>query len=235
IEEVYGLFGFKQVMIELSTRPPKSIGSESMWQTAENALVQALKRKGKTYQLNPGEGAFYGPKIDYHIQDSLGRLWQCGTIQVDFSMPERFELEYVGSDGNKHRPVMIHRAILGSIERFLGILIEHFGGAFPLWLSPESIVIIPISEKHHAFAMDVQRRMAEAGLRCRVDMRSEKMGFKIREAETRKIPYMGIVGDKEAQSQTIALRKRHRGDLGAVPVADAVIRLLDEIKRRVND
>ena len=235
VEEVYGLFGFKQVLIELSTRPPKSIGSESMWQTAENALVQALKRKGKTYQLNPGEGAFYGPKIDYHIQDSLGRLWQCGTIQVDFSMPERFELEYVGSDGNKHRPVMIHRAILGSIERFLGILIEHFGGAFPLWLSPESIVIIPISEKHHAFAMDVQRRMAEAGLRCRVDMRSEKMGFKIREAETRKIPYMGIVGDKEAQSQTIALRKRHRGDLGAVPVADAVIRLLDEIKRRVND
>jgi threonyl-tRNA synthetase len=234
VEEVYRLFDFKQVHLELSTRPTKSIGSDEMWKTAEMALTRALEAKEKAFQVNPGEGAFYGPKIDYHIQDTLGRMWQCGTIQVDFSMPERFGLEYVGSDGEKHKPVMIHRAILGSVERFIGILIEHFGGAFPLWLAPEQLVVVPISEKHHAYAFEIESRMKNAGIRCTVDHRNEKMGYKIRQAETRKVPYMCVVGDKEAQLKTLSLRKRHQGDLGAMPVSEVLEKMQDEIKRRAN-
>jgi threonyl-tRNA synthetase len=234
VEEVYRLFEFREVHLELSTRPLKSIGSAEMWKMAESALTQALQAKGKTFQVNPGEGAFYGPKIDYHIQDTLGRMWQCGTIQVDFSMPERFGLEYVGADGGKHRPVMIHRAILGSVERFIGILIEHFGGAFPIWLAPEQLIIVPISEKHHAYARDIETRMKSAGIRCSVDTRNEKMGYKIRQAEKRKVPYMGVVGDKEAECQTMALRKRHEGDLGSMSVSEALAKIQDEITRRTN-
>jgi threonyl-tRNA synthetase len=184
--------------------------------------------------MNPGEGAFYGPKIDYHIEDSLGRLWQCGTIQVDFSMPERFELEYIGQDGGKHRPVMIHRAIFGSIERFIGILIEHVGGAFPLWLAPVQCVLIPISERFRPDASAVCRQLQEKGIRAKLDDRNEKVGYKIRDAETRKIPYMGIIGEREAASKTVSIRKRKDGDLGPKPVAEWIAQLQEEIARRVN-
>ena len=235
VDEVYHAFGFDRFQLELSTRPGKSIGTDEMWERAEKALIHALKRKNIACQVNPGEGAFYGPKIDYHIQDSLGRLWQCGTIQVDFSMPERFDLEYVGSDGQKHRPVMLHRAILGSVERFIGILIEHYGGAFPVWLAPVQCAILPIADRHHAYAHDVEKAMTEAGIRARIDDRSEKVGYKIREAETKKTPYMCIVGDKEMENQTLSVRKHREGDVGAVPLSVFVENIQDEIKRRVND
>ena len=234
IPEVYGLFGFEKYSLEVSTRPVKSIGSDDMWKLAENALIRALERKAISFKMNPGEGAFYGPKIDYHIQDSLGRTWQCGTIQVDFSMPERFELEYTGADGARHRPVMIHRAILGSIERFLGILIEHYGGAFPLWLAPVQCVLIPISEKHHAYSREIFRIFRDANIRCRVDDRNEKMGYRIREAEKLKVPYMAVFGDKEAEGTSVSVRKHGRGDLGSVAVAEFVRQIQDEITRRAN-
>jgi len=233
INEIYHTFGYEHFQIELSTRPAKSIGTDEMWEKAEEALIHALERKGVSYQTNPGEGAFYGPKIDYHIQDSLGRMWQCGTIQVDFSMPERFNLEYIGSDGEKHRPVMIHRAILGSVERFIGILIEHVGGAFPLWLAPTQCIILPISEKHHKYAEEIFKIIAEEGIRVAVDDRSEKVGYKIREAEARKIPYMCIVGDKEKNNQTISVRKRKEGDIGEIYLKKFIEKIQDEIKRRI--
>ena len=233
INEVYHTFGYKHFQIELSTRPAKSIGTDEMWEKAEKALTNALEQKGISYQINPGEGAFYGPKIDYHIQDSLGRMWQCGTIQVDFSMPERFNLEYIGPDGEKHRPVMIHRAILGSIERFIGILIEHIGGAFPLWLAPTQCIILPISEKHHEYAEKLFKIMKEKEIRVTLDDRNEKIGYKIREAEAKKIPYMCIVGDKEKNNQTVSLRKRKEGDLGEVYFNEFIEKMQDEIKRRV--
>jgi threonyl-tRNA synthetase len=232
VAEVYGLFHFRNVALEVSTRPVKSIGSEAMWRLAESALMQALGQKNIPYKINAGEGAFYGPKIDYHIQDSLGRTWQCGTIQVDFSMPERFGLEYIGPDGEKHRPVMVHRAILGSIERFIGILIEHFGGDFPVWLAPVQCVLIPISEKHHAYATRVSERLSGAGIRVRLDSRSEKMGYKIREAETQKVPYMAVVGDKESAADSVSVRRHGRGDLGAFSVEAFLNQLTDETKRR---
>jgi threonyl-tRNA synthetase len=234
IAEIYGLFGFEKYSLEVSTRPAKSIGSEEMWRSAEGALVRSLEHKGIPFKMNPGEGAFYGPKIDYHIQDSLGRTWQCGTIQVDFSMPERFELEYVGADGARHRPVMIHRAILGSVERFIGILVEHFGGAFPVWLAPVQCVLIPISEKHHAYAEEVRGEFLKSNIRCRVDGRNEKMGYRIREAEKLKIPYMAVFGDKEIEGRSVSVRRHGRGDLGSIPVADFLRQLQDEITRRVN-
>jgi threonyl-tRNA synthetase len=233
VEEVYHAFGFDRFQMELSTRPDQSIGTAEMWEKAEKALMNALERKSASYQVNPGEGAFYGPKIDYHIEDSLGRLWQCGTIQVDFSMPERFDLEYVGSDGEKHRPVMIHRAILGSVERFIGILIEHVGGAFPVWLAPVQCVILPISEKHQDYAQEIFQVFTDAQIRCKIDDRNEKIGYKIREAETKKIPYMCIVGDKEIDERTVSVRKRKKGDLGSKSVKDFVTQIQDEIKRRI--
>lgn len=234
VAEVYALFGFHRYQIEVSTRPSKSIGSDEMWRAAEDALTRSLASKGIAYTLNPGEGAFYGPKIDYHIQDSLGRTWQCGTIQVDYSMPERFDLEYVGADNAKHRPVMIHRAIFGSIERFIGILIEHFAGAFPLWLAPVQCVVIPITDKHHAAADAAAERLGRDGIRVRVDGRSEKMGYKIREAEKLKIPAMAVIGDREAEQGTVSVRRHGRGDLGSLPLAAFAESLKDEIARRAS-
>ena len=233
VAEVYAAFGFEEYSMELSTRPSKSIGSAEIWDMAETALKNALVKKGIDYELNEGEGAFYGPKIDYHIRDSIGRTWQCGTIQVDFSMPERFELEYVGQDGERHRPVMIHRAILGSVERFVGILIEHYGGAFPLWLAPEQCVIIPISEKHHETAQKINETLVLSGIRSQIDLRSEKVGYKIREAETRKIPYMCIIGDREVENKSVSLRKHKEGDLGSLTIDDVTQKLLDELHRRI--
>jgi threonyl-tRNA synthetase len=234
VAEVYVLFGFDRYQIEVSTRPAKSIGTDEMWRRAEDALTRSLESKGIAYTLNPGEGAFYGPKIDYHIQDSLGRTWQCGTIQVDYSMPERFDLEYVGADNARHRPVMIHRAIFGSIERFIGILIEHFGGAFPLWLAPEQCVVIPITEKHRDAAEAAAERLRRDGVRVRVDDRNEKMGYKIREAEKMKIPAMAVIGDREAEQGTVSVRRHGRGDLGSLPLEAFAESLKDEIARRAN-
>jgi threonyl-tRNA synthetase len=234
VAEVYALFGFDRYQIEVSTRPAKSIGTDEMWRRAEDALTHSLAAKGIAYTLNPGEGAFYGPKIDYHIQDSLGRTWQCGTIQVDYSMPERFDLEYVGADNAKHRPVMIHRAIFGSIERFIGILIEHFGGAFPLWLAPEQCVVIPITEKHREAGLAAADRLRQAGIRVRLDDRNEKMGYKIREAEKLKIPAMAVIGDREAEQGTVSVRRHGRGDLGSLPLENFAESLMDEIARRTN-
>lgn len=232
VEEVYKTFGYDQYQIELSTRPSKSIGNAEMWKKAESALADALQKKSISYQVNEGEGAFYGPKIDYHIQDSLGRLWQCGTIQVDFSMPERFDLEYVGSDGENHRPVMLHRAILGSVERFIGILIEHVGGAFPLWLAPVQCILLPIGEKHQDNAKKVADAITQRGIRCRIDERNEKIGYKIRDAETKKIPFMGIIGDKEVDTETLSVRQHKKGDLGSKPLKDFIEFLRDQIDRR---
>jgi len=235
IYEVYNAFGFNDFFIELSTRPEKSIGSDEIWEKAESALKNALEKKGIEYTLNPGEGAFYGPKIDFHIKDSISRLWQCGTIQVDFSMPERFELEYTGSDGKHHRPVMIHRAILGSVERFIGILIEHYGGAFPVWLAPVQVAIIPVSEKHHSYAKKIEKDMMGKSIRAVADLRSEKVGYKIRDAELKKIPYMCIVGDKEEEEGTISVRKHKQGDMGSMKVESFVSEIIDKIKRRENN
>ena len=232
INEVYTVFGFENFQIELSTRPAKAIGSAEMWKKAEKALAQALNKKNIQYQVNEGEGAFYGPKIDYHIQDSLGRMWQCGTIQVDFSMPERFDLDYIGPDGEKHRPVMIHRAIFGSLERFIGILIEHYGGAFPVWLAPVQCVICPISEKHHDYAESILLKLKETGIRCELDDRNEKIGYKIRESEVNKIPYMCIVGDQEVENQSVSVRVQGKGDQGAMPVEKFITDILEKIKRR---
>ena len=232
IEEVYSTFGFYDYDIELSTRPLKSIGSDEMWQTAEKALENALKKRNISYQVNPGDGAFYGPKIDYHIRDSLDRTWQCGTIQVDFSMPERFSLEYIGPDNEKHRPVMIHRAILGSIERFIGILIEHYAGDFPLWLAPVQCAILPITEKHIEQARAVLQTLKTAGIRCHLDDRNEKIGFKIRDAEMNRINYMGIIGDNEVESDSVSLRQRKKGNLGILSVKQLTEKLVDEIQKR---
>lgn len=229
IETIYAKFGFTDYRIELSTRPEKSIGTDEMWQNAESSLHQALKSKGIEYAVNPGDGAFYGPKIDFHVRDSMGRSWQLGTIQLDFSMPERFELEYIGDDGKPHRPVMIHRAALGSIERFMGIIIEEYAGAFPLWLAPQQVMLIPIADRHVGYAEEVAARLRALGVRADVDARNEKTGFKIREAQVLKIPYMLVVGDKEVESGKVSVRQREAGDLGAMPVDDFIARLENEL------
>lgn len=230
--EIYETFGFQDVHVELSTRPSKSIGSDQMWARAEEALRNALHRKEMSFDLNPGAGAFYGPKIDFHIEDSLSRRWQCGTIQLDFSMPERFELEYVGADGQKHRPVMIHRAIFGSLERFIGIITEHYGGDFPLWLAPVQAKVIPVSRDHMEYAVRVADRLEKEGFRVEVDRRDEKVGYKIRDAETSKNPYMLVVGEKEVLNQAIALRQRHEGQVGTMGLEDFISRLQSEISNR---
>ncbi len=231
--EIYGAFGFKDVYVELSTRPAKSIGSAEMWSRAEETLRRALAKKEIAYELNPGEGAFYGPKIDFHIEDSLFRRWQCGTIQVDFSMPERFELEYVGSDGEKHRPVMIHRALYGSLERFIGILLEHYGGDLPLWLAPVQTRVIPISRDHMDYGQGITERLIDAGIRAELDQRDEKMGYKIRDAETSKIPYMVVVGGREKDEGTVSLRQRHGEQQGGLKIEDVIERFQDEVSRKV--
>ena len=230
--EIYKTFGFREVHVELSTRPRKSIGSDEMWARAEETLRSALSRKEISFELNPGAGAFYGPKIDFHIEDSLSRRWQCGTIQLDFSMPERFDLDYMGSDGEKHRPVMIHRAILGSLERFIGIIIEHYGGDFPLWLAPVQAKVIPISRDHVDYGAQITSLLEGQGLRIEIDKRDEKMGYKIRDAETLKVPYMLVVGEKEASARTASLRLRHKGDIGALSLDDVILRLKEEISNK---
>ena len=228
----YNTFGFKDVHIELSTRPANSIGSDEMWQQATSALKQTLERMEIKYKLNPGEGAFYGPKIDFHIKDCLGRSWQCATVQVDFSMPERFDLNYIGNDGNRHRPVMVHRAIFGSLERFIGILIEHYAGDFPLWLAPTQAVVLSIGAKHHDYAHKVKETLRGAGIRAEANTGDETIGHKIRDAELQKIPVMLVVGDREMESETAAVRRRGLGDLGSGRVSVVVANLQDEIRQR---
>ena len=217
VDEFYDAFGF-EYRVELSTRPENFMGEIETWDAAEAALEAALKRVGKDFRLNPGDGAFYGPKIDFHLSDCLGRTWQCGTVQLDFQMPERFELEYVGPDGEKHRPVMIHRTVLGSMERFIGILTEHYAGAFPLWLAPVQAAVLPLTDRHYDAAKSVFDALKSRGFRMELDARNEKIGYKIRSAQSRKIPYMLIIGDKEQESGGAAVRCRRDGDLGAMSV-----------------
>ena len=215
IDKVYQTFGF-QYHIELSTMPEDHMGDDAQWELATEALRDAITELGYDYEVNEGDGAFYGPKLDFHLTDCIGRTWQCGTIQLDFQLPERFELEYTGADGERHRPIMIHRVVFGSIERFIGILTEHFAGAFPLWLAPVQVKVIPISEKHLEYAKKIETALDAAGVRVETDERSEKVGYKIREAQLQKIPYMLVVGDKEAESETVSVRERSEGDLGSM-------------------
>jgi threonyl-tRNA synthetase len=230
---MYRDFGFEDYRIELSTRPESRTGSDEMWDRAEAALATALTSMDIEYQVNEGDGAFYGPKIDFHITDAIGRSWQCGTVQCDFSMPERFGLDYIGADGERHTPVMIHRALLGSLERFIGILIEHYAGDLPLWLSPEQIRVLPISDKTLEYATSVTEQLKAEGIRATLDTRDEKLGFKIRDAEVHKVPYMAVIGPKEAEADKLSLRRRKEGDLGAVTIAETAARLRDEIAARV--
>ena len=232
IVNIYRTFGFSDYAIELSTRPENYIGSLDLWDKAEYTLKEVLDNKNILYKINAGDGAFYGPKIDFHIKDCLGRRWQCGTVQLDFAMPERFELEYTDSSGRKKRPVMIHRALLGSMERFIGILLEHFGGALPIWLAPLQVQIIPISEKFVEYANIVRKECAQAGLRCEVDDRPEKMGYKIRESEMRKVPYMAIIGQKERNENTVSIRYHGRGDQGTLSLQKFVEQLVAEVKQK---
>ncbi len=232
-DEVYSLFKLPY-KIELSTMPDDHIGSKEDWDIATAALADAITSIGKTYEVNPGDGAFYGPKLDFHIQDSLGRTWQCGTIQLDYQLPGRFNLEYTGEDGQKHCPVMIHRVVFGSIERFIGILTEHFAGAFPTWLTPVQVEIIPITERAHEYARQLKAKLDEAGVRSEADYRSEKMNYKIREAQLQKIPYMLVVGDKEMENGTVSVRARKEGKGGTMSADEFVAQILDEIKNKEN-
>lgn len=229
IIRIYKAFGFDKIEIDLSTRPKDSMGSDAIWEKATSGLKRALEHNEISYSVNEGGGAFYGPKIDFHIEDSLGRTWQCGTIQLDFSMPERFEIEYIGSDGKPHRPVMIHRAAFGSVERFFGILVEHFGGVFPLWLAPVQVAVCSISEKQEKYAVEVYEKLKQAGLRAELDIASEKISYKIRGWETQKVPYTAVVGDKEVERQTLALRARGRKDLGEMKVEELMALMSKEI------
>ena len=233
IDEVYQLFGFKY-HVELSTRPEDSMGSDEDWEMATDALRGALDDLGLDYVVNEGDGAFYGPKIDFHLEDSIGRTWQCGTIQLDFQLPLRFNCEYIGADGEKHRPIMIHRVAFGSIERFIGILIEHFAGAFPTWLSPVQVKVLPISEKYMDYAEKVFAQLKEAGIRVEIDNRAEKIGYKIREARLQKVPYMLVVGAKEEEEGKVSVRSRFLGDEGAKDLGEFIVSLKEEIKDRVN-
>jgi len=227
-DEVYNLFGFKYT-IELSTRPENSMGSDEDWEKAENGLRTALEKNNLKYIINEGDGAFYGPKIDFHLSDAIGRTWQCGTIQLDFQLPQRFELEYTGTDGLPHQPIMIHRVVFGSVERFIGILIEHFAGKFPLWLSPVQVKVLPVSDKYLDYAAKVKEQLAEGGIRVEVDDRSEKLGWKIREAQKSRVPYMIIVGEKDEADGTVSVRTRNGEDEGALDPADFLARLQKEV------
>ena len=229
IDEVYSLFGFKY-HVELSTRPENSMGTDEEWEAATNGLENALKSLGLEYVINEGDGAFYGPKIDFHLEDSLGRTWQCGTIQLDFQMPQRFDIHYIGADGEKHRPIMIHRVVFGSIERFIGILIEHYAGKFPAWLAPVQVKVLSVSEKSRPYASKVLDDLKATGIRCEIDNRDEKIGYKIREAQLEKVPYMLVLGEKESEDGTIvAVRSRDKGDLGAVKTEEFIKNVLAEI------
>ncbi len=228
IDEVYDKFGFKY-HVELSTRPEDSMGSDEDWEMATEALRGALNELGMDYVVNEGDGAFYGPKIDFHLEDSIGRTWQCGTIQLDFQMPQRFELEYTGADGEKHRPIMIHRVAFGSIERFIGILIEHYAGKFPTWLAPVQVRVMAVSEKFSDYAQKIQDELKEAGIRSEADLRNEKLGYKIREARMQRVPYMVIVGEKEVEEGTISVRRRDEGDIGAMKAEELIKKIQEEV------
>lgn len=231
INKVYSTFGF-EYHIELSTQPEDSMGAKEDWDIATDALRDAITELGYDYEVNEGDGAFYGPKLDFHLTDCLGRTWQCGTIQLDFQLPERFELEYVGSDGEKHRPIMIHRVVFGSIERFIGILTEHFAGAYPVWLAPVQVKLLPIADRHLDYLYDVKKALEAKGIRCEIDDRSEKIGFKIRSAQLEKVPYMLLAGDKDIENNTISIRSRKNGDEGAATLDEFLARILDEIETK---
>jgi threonyl-tRNA synthetase len=231
VDKTYKLFGFPY-KVELSTRPENSMGSDEIWEISTNALKNALDHVGLEYQINEGDGAFYGPKIDFHVRDSIGRTWQCATIQLDFLMPERFEISYVGPDNLEHRPVMIHRVIYGSIERFIGILIEHYAGAFPAWIAPIQVMLLPISDKHLKYSRNVLRMLDENGIRVEIDDKPRKISYKIREAQLQKIPYMLVIGDKEVENESVAVRLRSGKDLGDLKVDEFISRISEEIKSR---
>ncbi len=234
VDHFYQTFGFSY-HVELSTRPENSMGSDEAWERAEAALQQVLEDKGVPYSINPGDGAFYGPKIDFHLTDCLGRSWQCATIQLDFQMPEKFGLYYIGEDGGRHTPVAVHSVAFGAIERFMAILIEHYGGAFPLWLAPVQVRVLPITERNHAYAQEVYQQLFDAGLRVELDDRSEKIGLKIREAQLAKVPYMLVIGDREAESGVVAVRHREQGDLGTRVLPELISELKEMIaSRRMN-
>lgn len=231
IDHVYQVLGF-EYKVELSTRPEDSMGSEELWNQAEQSLQNVLDKLGIAYHVNEGDGAFYGPKIDFHILDALKRSWQCGTIQLDFQMPEKFDLSYIGEDNQKHRPVVIHRAIYGSIERFIGMLTEHFAGAFPLWLAPVQAKLLPVSENYIDYALQVKKALEETGIRIEVDMRNEKLGYKIREAQLEKIPYMLVLGETEKNSESVSVRKRGEGDLGSKSILEIIGQMNEEIRAK---
>ena len=232
VDKIYKLFGF-DYRVELSTRPDDFMGEIAMWDIAEKTLEDALITKNVTYKLNPGDGAFYGPKIDFHLVDCIGRTWQCATLQLDFQMPERFDLEYIGPDGNKHRPVMIHRTVFGSIERFIGILTEHYAGAFPLWLAPVQIAILPITDRIQPYAKELEEHIAQYGFRVETDMRNEKVGYKIREAQLQKIPYMLVLGDNEYANNTLTVRTRSGGDQGTMSINEFIAKIVEEREKRL--
>ena len=233
IDSVYKVFGFEYHM-ELSTRPESSIGTDEEWEVAENGLREALEELNLPYKLNPGDGAFYGPKIDFHLRDCLGRTWQCGTIQLDMQLPQRFDITYIGQDGEKHRPVMIHRVAFGSIERFIGILIEHYAGKFPVWLAPTQVKVLPISDKYNDYAKEVKKALFDKGIRVEIDDRAEKTGFKIREAQLQKVPYMLIVGEKEEADKKVSVRSRDNGEIGSLDLNEFLETILKEIEERTN-
>ncbi|TJX67912.1 threonine--tRNA ligase [Soehngenia saccharolytica] len=228
---IYNIFGFKY-KIELSTRPENSMGTDEQWELATNSLIEALEEKGIEYRVNEGDGAFYGPKIDFHLEDAIGRTWQCGTIQLDFQMPERFDLTYVDSDNERKRPVMIHRTILGSMERFMGILIEHYAGKFPVWLAPVQVKLLPISDKFNEYGYKIKNHLEEIGIRVEIDDRAEKIGYKIREAQVMKIPYMLVIGEKEVDNELVSVRKRDIGDIGQMSVEKFINMVDEEIKNK---
>ena len=230
-DEVYSLFGLPYT-IELSTMPEDHIGSVEDWDIATKALSDAIESLGKTYVINEGDGAFYGPKLDFHIEDCLGRTWQCGTIQLDYQLPGRFDLEYTGADGEKHTPVMIHRVVFGSIERFIGVITEHFAGAFPTWLAPVQVKVLPLTDRTLQASKDIAAQLDKAGIRVEVDDRNEKLGYKIREAQLQKVPYMLVIGDRDVENGVVSVRSRSKGDLGAMPLADFMAIVQKEIETK---
>ncbi len=232
IDSFYKVFGF-EYFVELSTRPENSMGSDEDWEHATNALIDALNAAGLEYKINEGDGAFYGPKIDFHLKDCLGRTWQCGTIQLDFQMPERFDLNYIGPDGEKHRPVMVHRVVFGSVERFIGILIEHYAGAFPTWLAPVQVKIMNITDNQNEYVKDIYEKLKKAGIRAEIDLRNEKIGYKIREAQLQKVPYMLVIGDKEMNDNKIAVRNRKSGDMGSMELDEFISKVKEEIDKKI--
>ena len=231
IDYVYNIFGFKY-HIELSTKPEDAMGTDEEWEIATSALKEAMDAKSIPYVINEGDGAFYGPKLDFHLEDCIGRTWQCGTIQLDFQMPQRFELTYIGSDGEKHRPIMIHRVIFGSIERFIGILIEHFAGKFPLWIAPVQVKLLTVTEKFSDYAVQVEKKLKEAGMRVEIDIRNEKIGYKLREARNERVSYICVIGEREAESGTLTVRSSKEGELGEMSVEAFIASLIEEIKEK---